>query len=314
MEIDFEIDKALLKHFLRLFFLRGLSVLGYYLLFIDAFTSTFQRLPMLLTEYKAGKLGNMTNKANSKDLYCNLKKSWKVNEVEKMVGEHKFNVFLLMGFMGFIAATFVIQLVVFIRLILFPLAPMVDKKGNAVVSRWAKVKDVTYRVPTLLGDLPGIAVAVSIYGNLRGANGIACWECQIQPSCFNKESYNQLLQQNELAIDILYPSVVALTFYKGFYTYFVWSNPMECECYCTCLRCCTGVFFASIFTMLMMTPGWMVLNYGYYTKPGITKDIVSSLTEKMMLMGIIIWAVLVLMLVCIPVKNLLLAEKKENKK
>ena len=314
MELDLEIDKALLKHFIRLFVLRGLSVFGYYLMFMDAFTSAFLRYPKLLTEYKAGKFGNVTNKANSKGLYCNMKKKWKVDELEVMFGGHKFSLFLLMGFMGLVAVTFVLQLIVFIRLILRPIPPMVDKKGNAVVSKWIKLKDLVYRIPTLLGDLPGIAVAVSIYGSLRGATGIACWECQLTKSCINKETFNQLIHASELAIDILYPSVVALTFYKAFYTYFVWSNPMECECYCTCLRCCTGVFFASIFTMLMMTPGWMVLNYGYYTKPGIVKDVVSSLTEKMMLMGIIIWAVLVLMLICIPVKNYLLAEKKENKK
>ena len=314
MGLELEIDKALLKHFLRLFVLRGLSVFGYYLMFMDAFLSAFQRYPTLLTGYKAGKYGNVTNKANSKDLYCNMKKRWNVKDLEGMLGEHKFSVFLLMGFMGLVAVTFFLQLVVFTRLILFPIAPMVDKKGNTVISKWIKLKDLIYRMPTLLGDLPGIAVAVSIYGALRGATGIACWECQLTKSCVNKKTFDLLLSDNELAIDILYPSVVALTFYKAFYTYFVWSNPMECECYCTCLRCCTGVFFASIFTMLMMTPGWMVLNYGYYTKPGIVKDVVSSLTEKMMLMGIIIWAVLVLLLICIPVKNYLLAEKKDNKK
>lgn len=313
MGCEIEIDKDLLKHFLRLFLLRGLSVFGYYLMFMDSFLSAFQKYPELLTEYKAGKFGNVTNKANNKDLYCNMKKKWKVAELEKMFGQHKFNVMLLMGFMGVVAVMFFMQLIIFMRLILFPLAPMVDKKGNTLISRWVKLKDFVYRLPTLFGDLPGIAVAVSIYGMLRGSTGIACWECQIKSTCVNKKTFDDLLSSSELAINILYPSVVAVTFYKAFYTYFVWSNPMECECYCTCLRCCTGVFFASIFTMLMMTPGWMVLNYGYYTKPGIVKDAISSLTEKMMLMGVIIWAVLILMLICIPVKNLLLAEKKEKK-
>ena len=313
MVCELEIDKDLLKHFMRLSILRGLSVFGYYLAFMDAFTSSFLKYPKLLKDYKAGRYGNVTNKANSKDLYCNMKKNWKINELEKSIGEHKFNVFLLMGFMGLVAVMFFMQLIVFTRLILFPVAPMVDKKGNTIISRWVKLKDLIYRVPTLFGDLPGVAVAVSIYGLLRGSTGIACWECQLTKECVNKVTFYKILSANELAINILYPSVVALTFYKGFYTYFVWSNPMECECYCKCLRCCTGVFFASIFTMLMMTPGWMVLNYGYYTKPGIAKDIVSSLTEKMMLMGIIIWAVLVLLLICIPVKNWLLAEKKEKK-
>lgn len=313
MACEFELDKDLLKHFLRLFFLRGLSVFGYYLTFMDAFVSAFEKYPKLLTEYRAGNFENVTKKINSKELYCNLEKNWKVKELGKLLDSHKFNVILLMGLMGVVAVMFIMQIVIFTRLILFPIAPRVDKKGNTIISKWIRFKDLAYRIPTLLGDLPGIAVAVSIYGQLRGSTGIGCWECQIAMACVNKVTFNKLLHANELSINILYPSVVAVTFYKAFYTYFVWSNPMLCECYCKCLRCCTGVFFASIVTMLMMTPGWMVLNYGYYTKPGIVKDAVSSLTEKMMLMGAIIWAVLILMLICIPVKNMLLAEKKEKK-
>ncbi|XP_065067115.1 uncharacterized protein LOC135692753 [Rhopilema esculentum] len=313
MAFDIEIDKDLCKHFIRLFILRGLSVFGYYLMFMDAFTSAFMVYPDHFKKYKAGAFGNVTKKTNSKDLYCDFNKKWSTKDLELLFGTHKFNLMMLMGFMGAVAVFFLIKNVVFIRLILFPIAPMVDKKGNTVISKWVKLKDLCYRASTLLGDLPAIAIAVAIYGQLRGKTGIGCWECQITETCKNKAAFDKLLNPSQLAITILYPSVVFLTFYKGFYTYYVWSNPMECECYCKCLRCCTGVFFASIFTMLMMTPGWMVLNYGYYTKPGIVKDAVSSLTEKMMLMGVIIWAVLILMLICIPVKNMLLAEKKEKK-
>lgn len=311
IELD-ELDKTLLKHFLRLCLLRGLSVFGYYLMFMDAFMAAFVRYPDLLKKYKAGAFGNVT-KANSKTLYCDFRMKWKTKDLETQMATYKFNLFLLMGFMGFIAVCFFIKLIVFMRLILCPFKPDEDKKDQPVVNKWTKLKDTVYRFSTLIGDLPGIAVAVSIYGNIRGKTAIACWECLITKGCVNLKTFNKLISPSELAIDVLYPAVVFLTFYKVYYAYYVWSNPTLCECYCECLRCISGCFLATMLTIMLMTPGWMVLNYGYYTQPGVAKDIFSSLTSMMMLIGAVIWAVLLLLSICIPVKHFLLAEKKEKK-
>ncbi len=314
MGCDIEIDTALLKHLIAVFFFRGCTVVGYYLMFMDAFMAGFTRYPALKTKYLAGSFKNTTAKRNSKDLYCNFQKKWSEKELNLMFGVHHFTIFVFVGFLGATALIFVIQLVVNIRLILFPIPPQTDKKGLPIVSKWEVLKTWSYRLSTLIGDLPGTATAVALYAMIRGKDGMGCWECQLTTSCINKKTFTKLIFPSELALDILYPAVVVLTFYKAYHAYYTWSDPMLCDCHCKPLRCCTGTFLSMLITMLMMTPGWMVLNNYYYSKKGIKKDFVSSLTEKMMLMGIIIWAVLIMMACCIPIKNKLLAEKKDEKK
>eukprot|EP00794_Sanderia_malayensis_P006171 gene6171-6882_t len=314
MECDIELDKSLLCHLLALFLFRGCTIAGYYFMFMDAFMSGFSRYIQIEKKYIRGGFGNVTTKSNSKDLYCNFKKLWKKSELTTMFGVYKMTTSIFVGFLGFLAVVFVIQIVVNIRCLLFPIPEKLDKKGLPIISRWTWLQTWTYRMSTLLGDLPGVATAVALYAMIRGKNGIGCFECQITPTCINKVTFEELIFPSEMALRILYPSTIVLVFYKSFYTYYIWSNPMLCECYCKPLRCCTGTFLSTIVTMLMMTPGWMVLNNYYYTKAGIKKDIVSALTENLMLMGVIIWAVIGFLALCIPVKNYLLAEKKDEKK
>ena len=283
-------------------------------MFMDAFQSA-TTYPKLLTDYTSNKLADGTFRTGSKDLYCNLRKVWTKKELDPLLLKFNMCLYLYLGFYGAAGIIFLIQIVVNIRLIIFPIEPEQDPKGQPVLSIWHRLKDKTYRLATLCGDVPIIVVACGLYTLKRGKDGLGCWECQTNLQCTNYKTYDKLiLAGSQWGLTISYISIVLMTFYKAFSAFYIWANPGACDCECKALRCCSGCFLALIIMIMLMTPSWMILQYEYYSKKEIKTDFIWNICDKMMLIGIIIWAVILLLACCIPVKNYFMGNKDDKKK
>ena len=56
--------------------------------------------------------------------------------------------------------------------------------------------------------------------------------------------------------------------------------------------------------IMMMIPSWMILQYEYYSKKEIEVDFIWEIYDKMMLISIIIWAVILPLACCMSVKTI----------
>ena len=324
-----EVDPLQLKRFGKLILFRTLCLAAHYLAVMDALASMVDYAKILQGADKAGLFtGASLNSTNitttpkvvvptttkkpisrpSKIGLCSTKRvSINQEELDSLLMNFNMAFFLLLGFYGIAAINYLVAIVVNMRLCLFPVTREVDKMENEIPGTWDKLKSMTFNLATFPCDTAIMSCVVGLYAVKRGAKGLACWQCfKIAAACRSEEDLDGILFMSSLSLNVNFILVLGIVFYKGFISYYRSTDPEKCDCHCEAPRCVTGCFVSLVVTSVFMMPPFLVMKTKYFDLKGIEPDLVADLMDKMMLVGIIIWAVAGFgALVVVPIKIVL---------
>ncbi|XP_066931408.1 uncharacterized protein [Clytia hemisphaerica] len=330
-----DIDKLQLKRYIKLMVFRLVTLAAHYLAVMDALaslvdyaailqgsdkrigtfnlnlTSNFTTTPLPIKDTETTKALTRAAKIG----LCNMKKAIKQDELDSLLINFNMSFFLLLGFYGIAVIAFVIGIVVNLRLCLCPVTRDTDKMGNELPCIWDKIKGATFNLATFPCDTAIMSCIVGLYAVKRGSAGLGCWQCFKTPTCRSQEDIDGILLGSSISMNINFILVVGIVFYKGFVTYFRATDPEKCECHCVAPRCVTGCFISLVVTSVVMMPPFLVMKTKYFDLKEINPGFFADIMDKMMLVGIIIWAVAgVAVLVVMPLKRVLLGGDDEKKK
>ena len=309
-----EVDKIQLKRFGKLILFRTLCLGAHYLAVMDALASLPEYAKILQGSGSSNSIasssGNNTNitvtttkavpqttkKPISRPAKIGLCSTTKIpvnqEELDSLLLNFNMAFFLLLGFYGIAAINYLVAIVVNMRLCLFPVERDVDKMGNFLPCVWDKLKSMTFNLATFPCDTAIMSCVVGLYAVKRGSKGLACWQCFKTPAiCKSEEDLDAIKFMSSLSLNLNFILVLGIVFYKGFIAYYRSTDPEKCECHCEAPRCVTGCFVSLVVTSVFMMPPFLVMKTKYFDLKGIEPDLVADLMDKMMLVGIIIWAV-----------------------
>lgn len=317
--VEVEVDKILLKRWLKLFIFRVMVLGAHYIAVMDALAS-MGKYPTLRATFTSGK--NVTTSKNvtavvkpAKIEYCNMKAKLSVKDLDSALLNFNMSLFLLFGFYGIAAMNFIVKTIVHLRLCICPIWQEPDACGRVPPTSWDKVRDFTFNLATFPCDMAIMSCIVGLYAVKRGSKGLGCWECYVEPTCKSKKDFEAILFMSSLALNINFILVLGIVFYKGFIAYFRSTDPEKCDCHCVAPRCVTGCFVSLVVTSVVMMPPFLVMQERYYSLKEIKPNFFAGIFEKMMLVGIIIWAVAgIFVFIVVPLKLILLRDKNPKKK
>lgn len=331
-----EVNKLELKRFGKLILFRTLCLGAHYIAVMDALASLPEYAAILQGPGGSSSVStgssNSTNSSvsttkavpqttkkpvarSAKIGLCSTKKmAVNQEELDSLLLNFNMAFFLLLGFYGIAVINYLVAIVVNLRLCLFETERDVDKMGNFLPCTWDKLKSMTFNLATFPCDTAIMSCVVGLYAVKRGSTGLACWQCFKSPvTCRKEEDVDAILLMSSLSLNLNFILVLGIVFYKGFITYYRSTDPEKCECHCEAPRCVTGCFVSLVVTSVFMMPPFLVMKTKYFDLKDIEPDFIADLMDKMMLVGIIIWAVAGFgALVVVPLKMVLM--RGEEKK
>ena len=323
---ELEIDHVLMKRWLKLMCLR-VAVLGAHFISISDALNSAGRYPILQQCYKGGPcpstssdVGNITKPVKpvipvvKPDVIGTCKMKGPFKELDSHFFNFNMAFFMILGFYGFAVINFIVKCVINFRLVLCPVPQDADACGNLLPTIWHKIRDATFNFATFPCDTAIMSCVVGLYASKRGAGGLGCWQCSLEPTCTKEDDLDSLLFMSSFALNLNFFLVLIIVFYKGFITYFRATDPDKCDCHCEIPRCVTGCFVSLITTSVIMMPPFVVLSDKYYDLPGVEGNLFSMIMGNMKMIGIIIWAVIgIFLFIVIPMKLILLRNKDAKK-
>lgn len=330
MPCTVEVDKLLLKRYLKLLALRTIVLASHYIAVMDALLSVSKYAQILQgsTTDNVDLHFNLTNVTTTTTIapimvglttkvprigpakigICNLLKPISQKDLDSLLLNFNMSFFLLLGFYGIAAIIFIVSVVVNLRLCICPIWQEPDELGRVTPTTWHKVRDMAFNLATFPCDTAIMSCIVGLYAVKRGSSGLACWECFKDPTCNTVKDFDGILFFSSLSLNVNFIFVLTIVFYKGFITYFRSTDPEKCDCHCVAPRCVTGCFVSLVVTSVVMMPPFLVMKLKYFDLKDIQPGFIADIMDKMMLVGIVIWAVAgVFVLIVVPLKMVLLA-------
>jgi len=331
MGLTIEVDQLLLKRFLKLMVFRLVTLGAHYIAVMDALTSLTEYAQILqgsdnvapiivtnLTTTTPIPVAAATKKAGStrpaKIGLCNMKKPIGQEDLDSLLLNFNMSFFLLLGFYGIAGIIFIVSIAVNLRLNLCASERDVDALGNPLPNTFDKIQGTTFNLATFPCDTAIMSCIIGLYAVKRGSAGLACWQCFKQTdTCKNEEDLDGIMFMSSLSLNLNFILVLGIVFYKAFISYFRSTDPIKCDCHCVVPRCVTGCFVSLVVTSVVMMPPFLVMKTKYFDLKDIQPGFIADIMDKLMLVGIIIWAVAgVFVLIVVPLKMCLMKDDKKK--
>ncbi|XP_020897586.1 uncharacterized protein LOC110236405 [Exaiptasia diaphana] len=175
----------------------------------------------------------------------------------------------------------------------------IGEKGRSVL---IKMKLVFLLGASLLQDIPLSTLTAEIFAVQQGKEGIICWLCKVAGGCGNQKELQSYLDQSQsfLVLNIVAISVTSL--WKGISSFYRWSRIPNFEMFF--IRACTSLFVGFLFIIVILTPAMLVLTYRYY-EPNGTGGLIKDLIDRIVIIGIIFWVMVLTVMFCCPLLNMI---------
>ena len=179
-------------------------------------------------------------------------------------------------------------------------------EGDFLQENWdvlVKGKIVFTLAASFLQDIPCSAVAIELYLLRRGTGGLTCWQCSMDSKCTSVDYLDTLLLPSNQALSLLILAITLTTLWKAVSSFFRWSRVDQCDMFF--IRATTSLFAGFLYTTIIMTPAMAILNYRYYTLPGVTPGFIADVVDKLFIIGALFWSVGILTVCCCPLLRLI---------
>ena len=164
--------------------------------------------------------------------------------------------------------------------------------------KYVTMKFVLGCVCSSLQDIPLTCLAVDLLVKRSGQQGLTCWACYHDETCADKYILGKRLDQTKILVAASLASAAIVSVYKGLTSFFRWSRVDQCRCYE--IRFCVSSFVGGCFALVVMTPCLGILKFTFFTLPSESGNAFSGITDKVFMIGVIIWGVFIVVAVCCP--------------
>lgn len=188
-------------------------------------------------------------------------------------------------------------LIAYTVLIIHRLITNSDREENQS-DKYVTVKFVFAFVCSMLQDIPLTCLAVDLYVKRSGSHGLTCWACYHDETCADKYILGKRFKHTTTLLAVSLTAAVIVSLCKGLTTFYRWSKVDNCRCYE--LRACVSIFVGGCFTLVIMTPCLGILKFSFFTLPSESANVFSGITDRLFMMGIIIWGVFIVVAFCCP--------------
>ncbi len=153
-------------------------------------------------------------------------------------------------------------------------------------------------VENLIHDMPLAVFAIEVFLARTGPKGFTCLLCASSMQCIDEEFVTDILTKSSAVLIGSLCAMALSTAWRGLTVFFRWSYTKECSL--VTLRGCASIFVGIIYTVMIMTPAFIVLNYRYASMTGLSAAGVTEIVNKLLIMGFLAWAIVLLGACCCP--------------
>ena len=169
--------------------------------------------------------------------------------------------------------------------------------------KYVRIKFVFGFACSMLQDIPMACIAVDLYAQRSGAQGLICWSCAQDPSCNQKDEleYRFMKVLGVLVVSLLAMLIVSL--YKGITTFYRWTKIEDMSCWQ--IRSCVSLFAGTYYALIMLTPSLALFKYKFFQLESEKTNVFSDITDSLFMVGLIGWAVFAVIAFCCPLLRLI---------
>lgn len=164
--------------------------------------------------------------------------------------------------------------------------------------KYVTVKFVFGFVCSVLQDIPLTCLAVDLYIRRSGPQGLTCWACYHDETCADKHVLRERFDHTRTLLAVSLTAAAVVSLYKGLTTFYRWSRVDNCRCYE--IRACVSIFVGVCFAIVILTPCLGLLKFSLFTLPSESGSVFSGITDKLFMIGVMIWGVFIVVVVCCP--------------
>ncbi|XP_048581298.1 uncharacterized protein LOC116603599 [Nematostella vectensis] len=152
-------------------------------------------------------------------------------------------------------------------------------------------------------DIPMSSITAELFALQQGNSGIVCWLCAKTGECLDEKILDSKLDASHRLIILNMAAICITSLWKGISSFYRWSRVPNFEMFY--IRATTSVFAGGLFLIVILTPAMSVLTYRYYNLPGITGGIMKDLIDRVYVIGVIFWVMVLAVLFCCPLLKLI---------
>lgn len=175
----------------------------------------------------------------------------------------------------------------------------IGEKGRSVL---IKMKLGFLVGASLLQDIPLSTITAEIFSVQQGKQGIICWMCKVDGGCDNEKILQGFLDETQSVVVLNFVAISLTSLWKGISSFYRWSRIPNFEMFF--IRACTSLFVGFLFIIVILTPAMLVLSYRYYV-PNETGGLIKDLIDRVSIIGIIFWVMVLSVICCCPLLHMI---------
>ena len=164
--------------------------------------------------------------------------------------------------------------------------------------KYVVVRFVFGFVCSVLQDIPLTCLAVDLYTRRSGPEGLTCWACYHDETCGDKHILRERFDHTRALVAVSLTAAAVVSLFKGLTTFYRWSRVDNCRCYE--IRACVSIFVGVCFATVVITPCLGLLKFSLFTLPSESGNVFSGITDRLFMVGVMIWGVFIIVVVCCP--------------
>ena len=164
--------------------------------------------------------------------------------------------------------------------------------------KYVTVRFIFGFVCSVLQDIPLTCLAADLYIRRSGPEGLTCWACYHDKTCADEHIQLERFDQTRTLLALSLTATAVVSLYKGLTTFYRWSRVDNCRCYE--IRACVSIFVAVCFAVVILTPCLGLLKFSLFTLPSESGSVFSGITDRLFMIGVMIWGVFIILVVCCP--------------
>ena len=161
----------------------------------------------------------------------------------------------------------------------------------------------------MVQDISLTSLSVDLFVKRTGPKGLICWGCYYDETCVDKYILGKRFDHTTTLLAISLTAVVILSLYKGFVIFYRWSRVDECHCYE--IRACVSLFVGGCFALVVLTPCLALFKFAFFTLPSESENVFSGITDRLFMIGVMIWGVFIVIAFCCPLLRLCLRKSRK---
>lgn len=176
----------------------------------------------------------------------------------------------------------------------------IGEKGRTMLIR---MKLIFLVGMSFLEDIPLSTLTAEIFAVQQGAQGITCWLCKVSNRCVDEKALQTFFDQSQQVLILNVVAISTTSLWKGISSFYRWSRIPNFEMFF--IRACTSLFVGFLFIIVILTPAMTVLTYRYYALPSVPDNLIKDLIDRVYIIGVIFWVMVLSVVFCCPLLNLI---------